>query len=207
MLPRLTLHSSPNSPFARRVRSALRRLALPYEEFNQENLFPAPPSFLQINPLGLVPALVVEGKDPVVDSSAILEFLDDTVGGIWPKDHEERWAAKRVSTLATGILTEAVAWRVESTRPDARAEAQRTREQTIQRILPGFTELPRRKPQWWRKPNQALFDVGIAIEYLKFRLHHVDWSEHLGSLEEELFIVLDDIPAFAETAPPGFKRF
>lgn len=206
MLPRLTLYQSPTSPFARRVRAALRRLSIAHEEVHVENLFPPPASFLKINPLGLIPALALQGKDPIVDSSVILDFLDDHAGGVWPKELEERWAVKRVSTLATGIMADAVAWRLESVRTDPRAEILASREAAIHATLNPMVDLRARKPQWWRKPNQALFDLAISLEYLAFRLGHVDWMEGVAPLYDDLLDAVEEFPAFVDTAPPGFLR-
>ena len=201
----LTLHMSPTSPFARRVRVALRRLSLAYEEVAQESLWSAPEAFLAVNPLGLVPALVPRGQEPVLDSSVILDFLDDHSGGVWPKELMERWAAKRVSTLATGVMTDAVAWRVERGRIDPRKDVLAAKEAAILRTLAQFAGLDRKRSQWWRKPNQALFDVGIALEYLAFRLPHLESvvERVLEGADEALWNRLDDEDAFVTTRPPG----
>lgn len=37
------------------------------------------PAFLAINPAGAVPALVIDGNPPITQSTAILEYLDETV--------------------------------------------------------------------------------------------------------------------------------
>lgn len=206
MLTGITLHHTPTSPFARRVRIALRRLTLAHDEVVVENLFPPPASFLALNPLGLVPTLVVAGREPIVDSSVILDFLDDHEARVWPKELTERWAAKRLSTLATGVLTDAVAWRLESTRGDARKETLAAREEAILRTVRTFAGLKQRHAAWWRKPNQALFDVGVALEYLAFRLPHLAWEEILAGTDDDLWEVLDEEPAFGETMPPGLER-
>src|SRR5262249_45359824 len=49
------------------------------------------PEYLAINPAGLVPTLVVDGK-PLYESTAINEFIEDTCGGhsLRPSDPLER---------------------------------------------------------------------------------------------------------------------
>ncbi|KAG8062856.1 hypothetical protein GUJ93_ZPchr0003g18198 [Zizania palustris] len=68
------------SPFGNRVRIALARKGVAYEE-RPENLTAKSPLLLSSNPvLAKIPVLIVDGK-PVCESLAILEFIDEAYAG------------------------------------------------------------------------------------------------------------------------------
>jgi hypothetical protein len=60
-----------------------------------------------INPLGRIPSLVLDGGDVLIDSAAILDWLDQTVGPeralVPPAGAERRRALRRIA-LATGAI-------------------------------------------------------------------------------------------------------
>jgi len=201
----LTLHSTLTSPFARRVRIALRRLAIAHDEVFEDTSKPASKEWLALNPLGLVPFLVPRGQEPIVDSTLILDFLDDHTAQVWPKELMERWAAKRMSALAVGIMTDAVAWRRESLDLSPRPSVLRDREERIVRTFGQMAGLERKRSHWWRKPNQALFDIGIAVEFCALRLPHLDSEveKALDGTDESLWERLDEEESFGDTRPPG----
>lgn len=70
------LHHMPLSPFSRKVRLALKEKGLDFE-LSQERVWERRPAFLTLNPAGQVPVLEDEGGQVVVDSSAIVEYLDE----------------------------------------------------------------------------------------------------------------------------------
>lgn len=75
----LELYTHPMSPCAQKVRIVLAEKGLDWQKHHvslpdKENLRP---EYLKLNPLGVVPTLVHEGR-PVIESSIICEYLDDT---------------------------------------------------------------------------------------------------------------------------------
>ena len=74
----LVLHNAPQSTCSQRVRFVLNAKGIPFEE-RKLNLLEGDqlkPEYLQINPNGVVPSLVHDGV-PVIDSSVIIEYLDE----------------------------------------------------------------------------------------------------------------------------------
>ena len=74
----IELYTHPQSPCAQKVRIVLAEKSLEWTKHHislpdKENL---KPEYLKLNPLGVVPTLVDDGK-PVIESSIICEFLDD----------------------------------------------------------------------------------------------------------------------------------
>lgn len=103
----LTLRSSPASPFVRKIRIAANLLGLEHEIAVEiaDTMDPAD-SVRQQNPLGKIPALVLEDGMVLFDSRVILEYLDHRAGGgrIIPKDADARFAALRLQALADGLM-------------------------------------------------------------------------------------------------------
>jgi glutathione S-transferase len=64
----------------------------------------------QQNPLGKVPALLLDDRTVLFDSRVILEYLDHRAGGgrIMPKEAGARFAALRLQALADGIMDASV---------------------------------------------------------------------------------------------------
>lgn len=74
----LELYTHPMSPCAQKVRLVLAEKGLEWTKHHvelsqKENLHP---EYLKLNPLGVVPTLVHDGR-PVIESSIICEYLDD----------------------------------------------------------------------------------------------------------------------------------
>jgi len=63
------------------------------------------PAFLKINPLGAIPALVVEGQAPLTQSLAILEFLDELQAAP-PLLPQGLYARARVRSLAAMLAAD-----------------------------------------------------------------------------------------------------
>ncbi|MGZ3362896.1 MAG: glutathione S-transferase family protein, partial [Xanthobacteraceae bacterium] len=116
----LTLRHSPSSPFVRKIRIGASVLGLDHEiRIEPADTMNPADSVRQQNPLGKIPALVLEDGTVLFDSRVILEYLDHRAGGgrIIPTDATARFAALRLQALADGIMDAAVACRYESIQP------------------------------------------------------------------------------------------
>ncbi|WP_437298317.1 glutathione S-transferase family protein [Sorangium sp. So ce426] len=99
-----------DSPFVRRVAVALQHYGLAYEH-RPWSVWADAESIAKYNPLRRVPVLVTDGGEPLVESAAILDALDDLVGpdrALLPRSGEARRAGLRISALATGLADKAV---------------------------------------------------------------------------------------------------
>ena len=92
------------SPYTRRVAITLTALAVPYEQRcvsgfgNREEV-------RGHNPLGRIPALVLDDGETLIDSSAIVDHLDETYGGerpTVPRSGSERRAVLRLAAMMMG---------------------------------------------------------------------------------------------------------
>jgi glutathione S-transferase len=95
-----------DSPFARRVAVSLRVLGFQYEH-DTRSVFGDFDSMRGTNPLGRIPSLVLDSGETLLDSAAILDWLDETVGpsrALIPASGTERRNALQTIALATGTI-------------------------------------------------------------------------------------------------------
>jgi glutathione S-transferase len=95
-----------DSPYVRRVAISLRVLGFEYEH-DTRSVFADFDAMRQINPLGRIPSLVLQDGEVLIDSAAILDWLDQTVGpelALVAPAGVERRRALRLIALATGAI-------------------------------------------------------------------------------------------------------
>src|SRR5262249_56074269 len=93
------------SPFTRRVGVALTSRVIPYEH-DDLNGYADPVRARALNPVGKVPVLVLDDGEHLIDSTAILDYLDERVGRdqkLVPRSGPERRAALRLPPTPTPL--------------------------------------------------------------------------------------------------------
>jgi glutathione S-transferase len=99
------------SPFVRRVAASLNLLGLPFEQRILSTVDNAA-EIQAVNPLGRVPALILDDGEVVVDSNAILDAIDDMVGpdrALVPATGADRRRVMRPLAIAVGATEKTVA--------------------------------------------------------------------------------------------------
>ncbi|MDE2182874.1 MAG: glutathione S-transferase N-terminal domain-containing protein [Alphaproteobacteria bacterium] len=95
-----------DSPYVRRVAVSLRVLGIAYEH-DTRSVFSDFDSMRRTNPLGRIPSLVRDDGEVLIDSAAILDWLDETVGpqrALLPRSGQARvQALKRIALASGGI--------------------------------------------------------------------------------------------------------
>ncbi len=112
----LVLRSSAASPFARKVRIAAALLGLDDRiEILAADTNDDQDLLRSQNPLGKIPALVLENGETIFDSAVIVEYLDWLAGGgkIIPGEPKARFRSLTQQALADGISDAAVLLRYE----------------------------------------------------------------------------------------------
>ena len=105
------------SPFTRRVAISMHLLGIAYEHrpyTTWSNLA----EVRAVNPVGRVPALVLDSGESLFDSSAILDYIDHLAGpqrALVPPREPERRQVLRVTACALGVLEKVVAALYEQT--------------------------------------------------------------------------------------------
>jgi glutathione S-transferase len=95
-----------DSPYVRRVAVSLRVLGFAYEH-DTRSVFADFDAMRLVNPLGRIPSLVLDDGEVLIDSAAILDWLDQTVGperALLPPADTARRRALRLIALATGAI-------------------------------------------------------------------------------------------------------
>ena len=99
-----------DSPFVRRVAIALRLYGLSFEH-KPWSTFGDADTIAPYNPLRRVPTLVLDDGEALIESTAILDYLDELVGPdktMLPRSGVDRRKHLRICALATGLGDKAV---------------------------------------------------------------------------------------------------
>jgi glutathione S-transferase len=95
-----------DSPYVRRVAVSLHVLGFAYEH-DTRSVFADFDAMRQVNPLGRIPSLVLDDGEVLIDSAAILDWLDQEVGpaqALVPAAGLQRRRTLRLIALATGAI-------------------------------------------------------------------------------------------------------
>jgi glutathione S-transferase len=99
-----------DSPFVRRVAIAMRLYGIAFEH-RPWSTFGDGDKVAGFNPLRRVPTLVLDDGEVLIESGAILDHLDETIGperALIPARGEARRKAMKVAALGTGLADKAV---------------------------------------------------------------------------------------------------
>jgi glutathione S-transferase len=195
----LKLYTNAASPFARKCRVIAHELGLKLTEVR--TLPMQDPDFRRVNPLGKIPALVLDDGSVLIDSPVICEYLNHTGGGkffpgmsIW-RHNRGRWKALGLAALGDGIADAAVAWIIMG-RENPVPEAARQRQ--MQTILAGLDALER--VTFAKDPTIGEISVACAIGYVEFRMPDLDWKSSRPKLSA-WYARFCDYPSMKATAP------
>ena len=192
------------SPFVRKVRifAAEKRIEF---EFELDSVHSPDAKVAAVNPLGKIPALLLDDGSALFDSRVIVEFLDTVspIAKLIPSDSRERIEVKRWEALADGVLDAAILARMENARKSGeKSPAWSDRQMNkVARGLAAMDEQLGDKP-WCAGSAFSLADiaVGACLGWLDFRYATLGWKDRHANLARHL-AKLAERPSFAETAP------
>ena len=198
-----TLRSTPPSPFGRKVKigAALCGLTDRIEVVKADTMDPDDDLRSQ-NPLGKIPALIIEDGTVLYDSRVILEFLDLAAGGnvIIPAAAPERIMALRQQALGDGILDANILTLYEARFRPKEIHHQPWLDYQTEKAFRAIDQLESDPPVLREKPNVGDIALACALGHRDFRFAG-DWRENHPRLVAWLAGFEAAIPAFAETAP------
>jgi glutathione S-transferase len=200
----MKLLSHPFSPYGRKVAIAMGlkglqdRIEVAAVDASQADT----PDINRANPLGKIPALVVEEDTAIFDSHVICEYLDALAPApiLFPKGGVERIRTLTLGALCDGILDAALLLVYEKRfRPEEKWHApwQARQQGKIDRAL-DFLE--RKPPAWKESPDYGHLTLASALGYLDFR-HEGKWRHGHPGLVAWLDEFARAVPAFQETKP------
>jgi glutathione S-transferase len=195
-----------DSPYVRRVAVTLHHLAMPFERSGL-SVFSDAEAMRKINPLGRVPSLILDDGEILVDSGAILDYLDDVAGpdrALLPATGPERRRALQIVTIATGATDKAIAIGYEHLLRPASLVHQpwidRNRLQLQTAVVALEALVPERGWFGGGRLMQPDITVATALGYLRYREPMIgDLPAHpkLGRLSLDA----EALPAFAACLP------
>jgi glutathione S-transferase len=200
----LTLRHSPASPFVRKVRIAASLLGLE-GEIKTENADTTDPgdSVRRQNPLGKIPALVLEDGSVLYDSRVILDYLDHRAGGgrIIPKDAAARFAALRLQALADGLMDASILIIYEGRWRAAEKHETKWVEHQAGKVARALAALEASPPALTATPDVGQIALACALGYRDFRFQG-SWRKDHPRLVQWLDDFAARVPAFVATKPP-----
>jgi glutathione S-transferase len=202
----MKLLSSPLSPYGRKVKIAMAMKGLE-DRIEVQAVDTSPldaPDIARVNPLGKIPALVVEEDTAIFDSHVICEYLDTLAPSplLFPKGGVERIKTLTLGALADGILDAALLLVYEKRfRPEEKWHApwQARQQSKIDRSLDWLEAKPC-APAWKDSPDYGHLTLACALGYLDFR-HEGIWRAGHPGLVAWLEAFARAVPAFEATRP------
>ena len=202
----MMLLSHPFSPYGRKVTIATGLKGLKDRiEVVQVDTNPLDnPEITRANPLGKIPALVIDGDTAIYDSHVICEYLDSLAPApvLFPKGGAERMRTLTLGSLCDGILDAALLLVYEKRfRPEDKWHLpwQERQQGKIDRSLDFLVHNP---PAWTASPDYGHLTLACALGYLDFR-HEGKWRAGHPALATWLDEFAEAVPAFEETQPKG----
>ena len=193
------------SPYTRKVRVVLAEKKIDCE-FEVVDVNPPENPVNSHNPLGKVPALVLDDGTALFDSRVIVEFLDSVspIARLIPEDNRERVAVRRWEALADGSLDAGLLVRYESLRPKKEQSAAWTAKQAG-KLKRGLAMIAAElgDKAWCHGDRYTLADIaaGCCLGWVEFRKPGgIEWRGEYGNLAR-FYDRLMERPAFSDTAP------
>ncbi|MFL6565129.1 MAG: glutathione S-transferase family protein [Burkholderiales bacterium] len=191
----MKLFASLASPYTRKVRVVLAEKKIDFD-VELVDVAPAENPVNAHNPLGKIPALVLDDGTALYDSRVIVEFLDHAspLNRLIPADFRERVQVRRWEALADGVLDAGLLVR-NGFQVEKQLARMRRATARLAADLEGRT--------WCQGERYSLADValGCCIGWLGFRKPgNVDWPAEYPVLARHYQKLLER-PAFADTSP------
>jgi glutathione S-transferase len=201
----MKLLASLASPYTRKVRIVLAEKKIDCE-IELVDVNPVENVVNAHNPLGKIPALVLDDGTALYDSRVIAEFLDgrSPFGRLIPDDLRDRVAVRRWEALADGVLDAGLLVRYESMR-NATERSKAWSDKQLARMKRGMAQMTSELAEraWCHGERYSLADiaVGCCLGWLGFRKPgDVDWHGEYPALARH-YQKLMTRPAFADTVP------
>lgn len=202
----MKLFNSASSPYVRKVRVLALETGIHDQlELVDAALTPINPSadVVSNNPLGKIPALVLDDGTALFDSRVICEYLDSLHSGarMFPESGSARWRAITLQALSDGMLDAAIIARYETfLRPEELRWPEWTQAQTS-KFRRGTDQLEKDAGSLGTEVNIGTISVGCALGYLDFRYPDENWRDGHPTLAGwfEAFASRDSMQA---TRPP-----
>lgn len=195
------LRGSPASPFVRKVRIAAAICGLDgrLRMDTADTVDPAD-SLRNQNPLGKIPALVLEDGNVLYDSRVIVEFLDAEAGGVVIPKGTEHFRVLTMQALADGIMDASLLRIYETRFRSPETYGTRWLEHQTGKVERGLAVLEAAPPPFTDPPHIGLIAVACMLGYLDFRFEG-KWRAAHPALVAWLDGFAARVPSYEATKP------
>lgn len=197
----MILRSTPSSPFARKARIAASVLGLAGKvELREADLNDPADSIRVENPLGKIPALVMEDGATWYDSRVIMEVLDHVAGGgrIVPREPMARFEAQRLQALCDGAMDASILVVYESRYRPPEMRVESWVERQADKVARALRALEASPPALTDPPDVGQIALACLLGYCDLRFGG-DWRKDHPKLVAWIEKFAAQVPAFAET--------
>ena len=203
----MKLRHSPTSPYVRKVSVTAIELGLagrieriPTDTQDRDS------GIAEQNPLGKVPALILDDGGVLYDSPVICEYLDSLHNGpkLFPAEGPERWTALRQQALGDGILDAAILRMLEMVRRPEKLRWQGWIAHQTAKVTRALDQFEAESATLADPLTIGHITAGCALGYLDFRVPETDWRDGRPKLAA-WYENFTQRPALRETVPQAPK--
>jgi glutathione S-transferase len=190
------------SPYARKVRVVAHEVGVADRiRMTEVNVREEPESIVAFNPLGKIPALVLDDGSVLYDSPVICEYLDSEFGGgrLLAASGDKRWRTLTRAALVDGALDAAILARNERLRP-AEKQSQEWIDWQLGKMLRALDTLEKEAASFGDGLDLGLVAVGCAVGYLPVRVPEAKDPARWPRLAQ-WYTKIVQRPSFAKTVP------
>jgi len=205
----MRLFYSANSPFVRKVMVVAHELGFAGAiECDATGAHPIQrhPSLVAQNPIGKVPALVLDDGTQLFDSPVIAEYLASIADRgelIFPALGARRWRVLTEQALADGLLDAALLVRYEQTLRPAEQQWQPWIDGQMAKMTAALERMEASPPD--PEPTIGSIAIGCALGYLDLRFPGMEWRETLPK-RARWFETFARRPSMEATVPADMKK-
>jgi glutathione S-transferase len=193
------------SPFVRRTAVTLKHYGMAFEHKSISAMTDRD-AVKKYNPLARVPALAIDGGETLVDSAAIIDYLDELAGpakALTPAKGAERRRVQQAVALAVGACEKAVTGIYEKAKRPAEKVHQPWLDQVDSQASDGLAALEAMNPSPWlagSKMTQADVTAVCVFDFVKSACPHLAPAGKYPKLEA-LSQRCNALAVFGETVP------
>ena len=194
------------SPFVRRVATTLNFYGIEFENRPLQHTGDDAAILRELNPIGRVPALVLDSNEVIVDSAVILDHLDQTVGAkraLTPLSGPERTRVLSLTSIATGAVEKTIATVYEVRFRPEEARHQPWVDRCTEQAVGGFNHLNKQLEGDWfvgDKMTQADVTAAVVWQFTGMATPKLQKSISAPALDALVERMMAN-PAFSSTVP------
>jgi len=194
------------SPFVRRVATTMEFYGMAFEHQPLQHTGDDVPELRKHSPIGRVPALVLDDQQVIIESAAILDYLDREVGparALTPVAGSERNRALSLLGVATGAIDKAIATAYEVRfRPEEKRH-QPWVDRCADQARGGFTHLEQQlENDWFVGDKMGQVDISVAIGWQFLGIGTPDLQNSIAAPRiDALLERMMAMPEFSKTIP------